>query len=108
MPMQFCFYLTHEHRCPNVIHCLHLGVAALGIWVVIANTSGGTIDRLLQAVDIERKRNTKIVEENLRLQEDLEQAKLELRSKNGRSQNGTGLIIKNLPSLFWNDHDGMT
>jgi hypothetical protein len=79
-----------------------------GIWVVIANTSGGTIDRLLQAVDIERKRNTKIVEENLRLQEDLEQAKLELRSKNGRSQNGTGLIIKNLPSLFWNDHDGMT
>ena len=77
--MHFCFYPKHEHGCPNVSHCPHLGGAALGTLVLIANTSGDTIDGLRKAGDIERKRNTKLVEENLRLEKALEQAKLELK-----------------------------
>ena len=77
--MHFCFYPKHEHGCPNVIHCPHLGGAALGTLVLIANSSGDTSDELHKAVDVERKRNTKLVEENLRLEKALEQAKLELK-----------------------------
>ena len=77
--MHFCFYPKHEHGCPNVRHCPHLGGAALGTLVLIANTSGDAIDGLHRAVDVERKRNTKLVEENLRLEKALEQAKLELK-----------------------------
>ena len=77
--MHFCFYPKHEHGCPNVSHCPHLGGAALGTLVEIANTSGDTIDGLHQAVDLERKRNTELVEENPRLEKALEQAKLELK-----------------------------
>ena len=77
--MQFCFYAKHEHGCPNVSHCPHLGGAALGTLVLIANTSGDTMDGLYKTVDAERKRNTKLVKENLRLEKALEQAKLELK-----------------------------
>ena len=49
--MQFCFYPRHEHGCPNVSHCPHLGGAALGTLVSIANFSGDTIDRLLWMLD---------------------------------------------------------
>lgn len=35
--MSFAFYLKHEHACPNVGHCPHLGGAALGTLVQIAN-----------------------------------------------------------------------
>jgi hypothetical protein len=77
--MHFCFYPQHEHGCPHVSHCPHLGGAALGTLVEIANTSGDTIDGLHKAVDLERKRNTELVEENLRLEKALEQAKLELK-----------------------------
>jgi hypothetical protein len=79
MPMHFSLYPNHEHGCPNVSHCPHLGGAALGTLVLIANTSGDTIDGLHKAVDIERKRNAKLVEENQRLEKALEQAKLELK-----------------------------
>ena len=77
--MQFCFYPKHEHGCPNVSHCPHLGGAVLGTLVWIANTSGDTIDDLYKTIDAERKRNAKLVEENLRLEKALEQAKLELK-----------------------------
>ena len=77
--MQFCFYPKHEHGCPHVSHCPHLGGAALGTLVLIANTSGNTIDGLHRSIDGERRRNTKLVEENLRLEKELEQAKLELK-----------------------------
>lgn len=77
--MHFRLYPNQEYGCPNVSHCPHLGGAALGTLVLIANTSGNTIDGLHKAVDIERKRNTKLVEENQRLEKALEQAKLELK-----------------------------
>ena len=75
--MQCCFCPQHEHGCPHVSHCPHLGGVALGTLVLIANTSGDTIDGLHKTIDAERKRNTKLVEENLRLEKALEQAKLE-------------------------------
>lgn len=77
--MQFCFYPKHEHGCPHVSHCPHLGGTGLATLVSIANTSGDTVDGLHKTIDAERKRNAKLVEENLRLEKALEQAKLELK-----------------------------
>ena len=37
--MSFCFYPQHEFACPNLRHCPHLGGAALGTLVMIANSS---------------------------------------------------------------------
>lgn len=77
--MQFCFYPQHEHGCPHVSHCPHLGGAAVGTLVLNANTSGDTIAGLHRSLDAERKRNAKLVEENLQLEEALKQAQLELK-----------------------------
>ena len=77
--MEFCFYPKHEHGCPHVSHCPHLGGAAVGTLVLNANTSGDTIAGLHRSLDAERKRNAKLVEENLQLEEALMQAKLELK-----------------------------
>jgi len=77
--MSFSFYPNHEHGCPHVCHCPHLGGAALGSLVLQANSCGNTIDRLHRVIDAKRGRITKLVEENLRLEKDLEQAKLELK-----------------------------
>jgi hypothetical protein len=79
MPMQFCFYPTLERSCPNVSHCPHLGGAAIGTLVGIANSSGDTMSELHKKIDAERKRNERLVGENLRLERELEQAKLELK-----------------------------
>ena len=35
--MPFSFYPKHAHNCPNVSHCPHLGGAALGTLVLLAN-----------------------------------------------------------------------
>ena len=35
--MNFCFYPNHEHACPHVSHCPHLGGAALGMLVLAAS-----------------------------------------------------------------------
>ena len=77
--MQFCFYPNHEHACPDVGHCPHLGGAALGALVLRANQSGTTIDGLHRTIDAERKRNAELVELNRKLAEQLAQAKLELK-----------------------------
>jgi hypothetical protein len=79
VPMQFRFCPQLEQSCPHVGHCPHLGGAALGTLVTWANTSGDTIDHLHKALDAERERNAKLVEENLRLEKAWEQAKLELK-----------------------------
>lgn len=76
---QFCFYPKLERGCVNVSHCPHLGGAAVGHLVQIANHSGTTIDRLHQQLEGERERNSKLVAENIRLETELAQAKLELK-----------------------------
>lgn len=77
--MQFCFYPTHEHDCSNVSHCPHVGGAAIGSLVMIANHSGTTIAELHCRLDAEREVNSRLVAENLRLEKALHQAKLELK-----------------------------
>ncbi|MDA1052722.1 MAG: hypothetical protein O3C40_19895, partial [Planctomycetota bacterium] len=66
----------HIFRCDEKCR---LGGAALGTLVLIANTSGDTMDGLYTTIDAERERNATLVEENLRLEKALEQAKLELK-----------------------------
>lgn len=77
--MQFPFYPGHEYACPHVRHCPHLGSASLGTLVLQANTSGQTIDRLHRVINSQRKRISKLVECTLTLEEQLAQAKLELK-----------------------------
>ncbi|MCA9147268.1 MAG: transposase [Planctomycetales bacterium] len=77
--MQFCFYPKHEHGCPHISHCPHLGGAALSTVVMIANESGDRLDYLHRTIDAERKTISRLVEENQQLRQELEQAKLELK-----------------------------
>ncbi len=79
--MQFCFYPAHEHGCPNVSHCPHLGGASLGTLVQRANQSGEVLERLHKTIEAERQGNAKLVEENLQLKKDLAQTKLELKQE---------------------------
>jgi len=73
------FIRNHDHGCPNVNCCPHIGGAALGTLVLATNSSGETLDRLYRSIDAQWERNTKLVEENLKLQQELEQVKLELK-----------------------------
>ena len=77
--MQFPFYPKHEHACPNVGQCPHLGGAALGTLVLRANAATDTLDRLHRTLNVERKRNSESVAENLRLEQELALVKLELK-----------------------------
>jgi len=79
IPMHFSFYPKHDHDCPNVGHCPHLGGAALGTLVLTANQSSDTLGSLHRTIDAERKRNAELVEANRQLEKDLAQAKLELK-----------------------------
>ncbi len=77
--MEFCFSPDHEYGCPHVSHCPHLDGAALGMVVMLANESGDTLDYLYRTIDAERDTISKLVEENQRLEQELEQVKLELK-----------------------------
>jgi hypothetical protein len=60
-------------------HCPHLGGAALGTLVLIANQNDESRQYLLKTIDAERERNSRLVEENQQLRTELEQVKLELK-----------------------------
>src|SRR4051794_26841090 len=79
MPMSFSFYPNHEHGCPNVGHCPHLGGAALGTLVLLANDTQESREYLFRTIDAERKTIARLVEENEVLKRELEQVKLELK-----------------------------
>jgi transposase len=79
MPMSFVFYPTLEHSCPNVSHCPHLGGAAIGTVVLLANQTQESLEYLHRTIDAERKTISRLVEENQRLQSELAQVKLELK-----------------------------
>ena len=104
--MRFPFYPKHEHACPNVGHCPHLGGAALGTLVLRANTEGETLDRLHRTLDAERKRNSEfgkrnseLVAEKLRLEQELAQVKLEL--KRGRQNKFATNAQKKVICVRW-------
>ena len=75
--MQFCFYPTLEHSCRNVRNCPHLGGAAIGALVQIANNRDQTVEQLHRQLNAERERYVKLVDENTRLGKELAQAKLQ-------------------------------
>lgn len=77
--MQFYFYPTLEHSCGNVRQCPHLGGAAIGALVQIANSSGQTVEQLQCQLNAERKLYHQLVDENIQLGKELEQARLELK-----------------------------
>ncbi len=77
--MSFVFYPRLEQSCPNVSHCPHLGGAALGRLVSVANENDLYLRQLYGTIDAERKRNTELFAENQRLKSELEQVKLELK-----------------------------
>ena len=77
--MPFSFYPKHEHNCPNVSHCPHLGGAALGTLVLLANEQELTRRALHATIDAERARGDRLFAENQRLQKELDQVKLELK-----------------------------
>jgi transposase len=79
MPMQFCFYPKHEYACPQVGRCPHLGGAALGTLVDAASEHDQYLRMLWGQLDSERQRNTRLFEENIQLQAQIEQLKLELK-----------------------------
>ena len=77
--MGFSFYPKHEHKCPHVSHCPHLGGAALGTLVLLANGEEQSRRALHATIDAERARNERLVAENERLQRELDQVKLGLK-----------------------------
>ena len=76
---QFCYQPGHEHGCGHSNCCPHLGGASVGMLVQITNTSGKTTLQLHLQLDSERKRISGLVDENQRLENELQQAKLELK-----------------------------
>jgi transposase len=79
MTMQFSFYPGHERGCGHPNDCPHLGGAAVGMLVQIANTGEESRLWIHRQFDAERKRNSELVAEVVRLEKALEQAQLELR-----------------------------
>jgi transposase len=79
MPMTFSFYPKLEHDCPNVSHCPHLGGAAIGTVVLLANQTQESREYLFRTIDAERETISQLLKENERLEKELAQVKLELK-----------------------------
>lgn len=77
--MPFCFYPRLEQSCPNVSHCPHLGGAAIGTVVHLANETQESREYLHRTIDAERQTISQLLEENERLQKELDQVKRELK-----------------------------
>ena len=77
--MRFSFYPQHEHNCPNVSHCPHLGGAALGTLVLLANEQELSRRAMHASLDAARARGDRLFEENQCLQKELDQVRLELK-----------------------------
>jgi transposase len=77
--MSFSFYPNHQFACPQLKHCPHLGGAALGTLVLLANQSDDTLDRLHRQLDAMRQSVSDLVAENEALKQEIERLKLELK-----------------------------
>lgn len=77
--MEFPFYPNHEHGCPHVSHCPHVGGASLGTLVLAASQNGQTLKMLHGQLDDARSSISQLLEENEQLKAQLEQVKLELK-----------------------------
>jgi transposase len=79
MPMQFAFYPNHEYHCPRISYCPHLGNAALGTVVNLANQNQLERDATFRTIEAQREQISNQLAEIQRLQYELAQAKLELK-----------------------------
>ena len=77
--MKFLFYPKHEFACPQLSHCPHLGGAAIGSVVSVANLNGDYLRMLHGQLDAERKAVARLLDENQKLTSQVEQLKLELK-----------------------------
>ena len=77
--MSFCFYPKLEQSCPNVSHCPHLGGAAIGTVVRLANETQESREHLHRTIDAERETISRLLQDNECLRKELEQVKLELK-----------------------------
>ena len=77
--MSFSFYPNHQFACPQLKHCPHLGGAALGTLVLLANESADTHDRLYRQLDASRQTVSELMTENETLKREIERLKLELK-----------------------------
>ncbi len=77
--MEFCFYPHHEHGCPHVGHCPHLGGTALATLVQAASDNGQMLDMLHGQFQAASDTVSELLRENEQLKKQLEQAKLELK-----------------------------
>jgi hypothetical protein len=77
--MTFCFYPNHEFACPQLRHCPHLGGAGLASLVLIANRSEATRESSLHTIRTLEKQNATLLLNVVELQDQLAQAKLELK-----------------------------
>jgi len=79
MPMNFCFYPNHQYGCEHVGQCPHLGGAALGTVVRVANENDNFVEYLNGVIASDRERIEQLFAENERLKRELQQVKLELK-----------------------------
>ena len=77
--MSFCFFPQHEFACPNLRHCPHLGGAALGTLVMIANSSDQSLESSRLTIRGLEERNAELSSQIVSLQVRLDQVKLELK-----------------------------
>ena len=68
--MQFGFYPGHENGCGHPRDCPHLGGASVGHLVHIVNSSENSRLLVHRQLDAERERNSKLVADVLRLEEE--------------------------------------
>jgi hypothetical protein len=79
MAVSFGFYPKHEFGCKQLRHCPHLGGAALGAVVLLANENQESREHLYRQLDAERERSNRLYAENELLKQQLAQAKQELK-----------------------------
>ncbi|QDV47438.1 Transposase IS66 family protein [Stieleria neptunia] len=77
--MSIPIYPNHEHACPNVGNCPHLGGASAISVAMAANQSEGTRESSLRQIRLLETRNSELLSDVVSLQEQLERVKLELK-----------------------------
>lgn len=77
--MGFPFYPKHEYGCEHVGHCPHLGGAALGSVVLLANHNHDTYQAQLRTIDQLREEDSRKYQRIVELELQVEQLKLELK-----------------------------
>ena len=75
MPMGFLFYPKHEYGCEHVDHCPHLGGAALGPVVLLANQNRDTDQAQLRTIDQLREEDERKYQRIVELEKEVEQLK---------------------------------